>query len=361
MKIVHLTSVHPRNDTRVFLKECRSLASAGYNVTLVVADGKGAERRDGVNIVDVGKPKSRLNRMLGTVNKICRVAASLDADVYHLHDPELLRVALRLKEPCGRDVKVLYDAHEDYAEQIKLKPYLPQPLSSVISSIFAHFERYIVGRIDGVIVVMDRQADAFRKQVKRCAVVPNYADLRRFIRREVNFRWARILHAGSLSEARGLGQMIKLADLMGTRGEVVLAGPVDSSASPIGFGRARYLGVLDETHLLDEYMRSNIGLILYQPVGQYGNATSIKVYEYMAASMPVIVPDHGDWPEFVRKVGCGLAVNVDNVEQQIAAVDFLLSNPARARAMGLNGREYALSHASWEMAFSSMLQLYRDF
>ncbi len=39
--ITHLTSVHRRNDNRVFLKEYRSLAEAGFMVNLVVADGLG--------------------------------------------------------------------------------------------------------------------------------------------------------------------------------------------------------------------------------------------------------------------------------------------------------------------------------
>jgi hypothetical protein len=42
-RTAHLTSVHPRTDTRIFLKECTSLASHGYAVSLVVADGKGDE------------------------------------------------------------------------------------------------------------------------------------------------------------------------------------------------------------------------------------------------------------------------------------------------------------------------------
>jgi pyruvoyl-dependent arginine decarboxylase (PvlArgDC) len=46
--IVHLSSVHPRYDTRIFVKQCRSLAALGHTVTLVVADGRGDEHVDGV-------------------------------------------------------------------------------------------------------------------------------------------------------------------------------------------------------------------------------------------------------------------------------------------------------------------------
>ena len=41
MKVCHLSSVHPRNDIRIFLKECISLKDAGYDLSYVVADGLG--------------------------------------------------------------------------------------------------------------------------------------------------------------------------------------------------------------------------------------------------------------------------------------------------------------------------------
>ena len=41
IRVCHMTSAHPRADTRIFVKECRSLAVAGYEVVLVVADDKG--------------------------------------------------------------------------------------------------------------------------------------------------------------------------------------------------------------------------------------------------------------------------------------------------------------------------------
>ena len=55
MKVAHLTSAHPRLDTRIFHKQCRSLSAAGHRVHLVVADGKGEEQREGVAIHDAGR------------------------------------------------------------------------------------------------------------------------------------------------------------------------------------------------------------------------------------------------------------------------------------------------------------------
>ena len=61
--VTHLTSAHARSDTRIFLKECCSLAEAGYIVSLVVADGKGDEHKNAVQVIDAGASCGRLDRM----------------------------------------------------------------------------------------------------------------------------------------------------------------------------------------------------------------------------------------------------------------------------------------------------------
>ncbi|MCF8335420.1 MAG: hypothetical protein K9H65_02345, partial [Bacteroidales bacterium] len=56
--ICHFTSVHNRSDTRIFIRECCTLAESGYRVVLVVADGEGDAEKNDVKILDVGKEKN---------------------------------------------------------------------------------------------------------------------------------------------------------------------------------------------------------------------------------------------------------------------------------------------------------------
>src|SRR5918996_3708510 len=112
-KVVHMTSAHPADDTRIFAKECRTLSAAGYEVHLV-AQGADDALRHHVRIWGVPAPASgrRLVRMTLTVVSVYRRARSLGADLYHFHDPELMTAALLLAR-AGRPV--VYDAHEDLA------------------------------------------------------------------------------------------------------------------------------------------------------------------------------------------------------------------------------------------------------
>ena len=108
-RICHFTSVHSATDGRIFEKECCSLAKAGYEVYFVAPNAK-TEIKNGVHIVGVPiSNRGRLYRMLCGAKIIYKEALSLNADVYHFHDPELLRFALKLK---SQGKKVIFDSHE---------------------------------------------------------------------------------------------------------------------------------------------------------------------------------------------------------------------------------------------------------
>ena len=149
LNICHITSAHPAEDIRIFIKECSSLAAAGHRVTLVAAgDGKDYTK-NGVQIVFVPKSTGgRIKRMYETVNRVYKKALSVNADVYHFHDPELLRVALKLKKNGSR---VIYDAHEHVPGQIMAKYWIPSALRGIISKSFEWFENRESRRLNSVI------------------------------------------------------------------------------------------------------------------------------------------------------------------------------------------------------------------
>ena len=108
IRVCHRTSAHDEEDIRMFHKECVSLARAGYEVYLVER-GESREK-NGVHIVGVGDlPRSRRKRMTESVRRVYEAARALDADIYHLHDPELISCGLKLKK-AGK--KVIFDSTE---------------------------------------------------------------------------------------------------------------------------------------------------------------------------------------------------------------------------------------------------------
>lgn len=356
-RLAHLTTAHPRFDTRIYFKECRSAASAGYDVTLIVADGLPDEFREGVKIAGIRKLPGRWKRMLVSPRQVLVKALEIDADIYHFHDAELLTIARHLKR-AGK--KVVFDAHEDLAKQILLKKYLPLPLRRLVSVAYRSYEQRTVRMIDGVVTATEGQVAGFRDAARNIEVVENFSICSTFPERDLDFSTIRILHAGALTETRGLHNMTRLAGALRKGDQLVLAGPLEAGIDAASLGPATYLGVVPHEALAREYAKANLGLILYNPVGQYGMATAVKLYEYMAAGLPIIVPDHGEWPFLVSKLKCGLAVDVVDTSAQVQAIGWLRSNPEKANQMGRNGRQFAIQNASWESAFKKLERLYVD-
>lgn len=62
IKVCMITTVHYPFDTRIFHKEAKTLAKAGYEVTLIAQHNKN-EIIDGIKIIALPKPKNRLSRI----------------------------------------------------------------------------------------------------------------------------------------------------------------------------------------------------------------------------------------------------------------------------------------------------------
>src|SRR4051812_41664500 len=107
MRIVHLTTQHRALDVRIYQKECRTLAARGFDTHLLVTDPPEPERH-GVHFHRLRKSSStfRPGRIWQRLARAYHAAASLRADIYHFHDPELITVGLLLKR---RGARIIYD------------------------------------------------------------------------------------------------------------------------------------------------------------------------------------------------------------------------------------------------------------
>lgn len=362
--VAHLTSVHSRDDTRIFIKQCRSLADADYSVNLVVADGKDDQFKQGVNIIDVGCLPGRLNRMSRITGRIFQVALTLDADIYHIHDPELIPTGLRLKRLNKR---VIFDSHEDVPKQILSKPYLGPVRSRIFAAAYSSFERVACPRFDGIVAATPTIAEKFRSINSNVVDINNYPLLGEL---DAGLPWdskrAEICYVGTISAIRGIRELISALSRSHSGARLSLVGRIsdtklaDEVKSTTGWQRVNELGFRDRSGVREVLGRAMAGIVTFHPSKNHIDAQPNKMFEYMSAGIPVIASDFPLWRRILDGNKCGLCVDPLDPDAIAAAIDQVTEDPDRARTMGDNGRRAVIETYNWPVEEQKLLAFYED-
>jgi glycosyltransferase involved in cell wall biosynthesis len=86
----------------------------------------------------------------------------------------------------------------------------------------------------------------------------------------------------------------------------------------------------------------------------------LVIAEAMAVGLPVVSTDVGAIPEVVIDSETGILVSPDSPSELASAVDVLLSNRTKLNEFGLNGRNRATAHFTWEEAAKRIEGFYKE-
>ncbi|MCO6499782.1 MAG: glycosyltransferase family 4 protein [Vicingus serpentipes] len=358
--ICHLTSVHQTTDVRIFHKECSSLAKK-YDVTLLVINGN----NDFINDVKIiGVPvtyKNRRQRFTKAVNQLYKKAMEVDADIYHFHDPEILRIAKKLKR---KGKKVIYDVHEDLPRQILSKPYINPIIKYPLSIFVEYFENKIASKLDGIITATPHIKERFLRVNKNTISINNFPILNELLLNiDYNTKKENIIcYVGGITKIRGIKEIVNSIESLDLKlliaGDFLENGLREEVCQLKGWRKVEELGFINRKEVKEVYAKSKLGLVTLHPVINYIEALPVKMFEYMAAGLPIIASNFPLWKSIIENNECGICVNPLNPKEIKEAIEYILNNPELASIMGRNGKKLVKEKYNWSIEENKLLNFY---
>ncbi len=367
--VCHLTSVHPADDIRIFIKECRTLAKAGYNVSLI-APGTKCENKEGVRIVGISPSKGgRFFRMTVTVGRVFQAALKENAHVYHFHDPELIPVGLLLRILSK---KVIYDVHEDYPLNIQSRYWLPLWMRKPVSWLFELFENFSARYFSCIVSATPAIAKKFRSINENTVIIQNFPRLDELstIKNEVTWeeRLDTVIYIGGIDISLGIKEIVEAIELVQRKlnTQLILAGKFspESLIKEIqnlpGWKNVEYRGFLSHKEVIKLLKKVKAGLAVLRPEPRYLVSYATKLFEYMSLEIPVIASDFPLWRKIVEGAGCGLLVDPLDPQAIAVAIVHILKHPEEAAKMGKRGRKAVEDMYNWSNEEKKLLWLYKN-
>jgi glycosyltransferase involved in cell wall biosynthesis len=355
--------VHSAFDVRIFHKECRSLAAAGYDVVLVAPHDR-AEIVEGVRIEPVSRNGSRLLRMTRTVWEVYRKAVRSRASLVHFHDPELIPVGVLLKLKGKR---VIYDAHEHVAHDILTKDWIYPSVRRLVSRAAHVVETLATYAFDEVIAATPAIINSFPKE--KSTLLQNFpivGELAKGTETPYQERAPLVLYVGSITEMKGAREMVEAMHRLEARlqARLLLLGETESPdlkaelTSVPGWERVDYLGLQPRTMVAQLAGGARVGLVLFRPLPNYDDSQPNKLFEYMSAGLPVVASNFPAWRALIEQAGCGLVVDPLDADQIASAITWILDHPAEAEAMGKRGQQAVCATYNWSTQERNLVALY---
>jgi glycosyltransferase involved in cell wall biosynthesis len=165
----------------------------------------------------------------------------------------------------------------------------------------------------------------------------------------------RVLYAGTVGLAHGLGTLLDAAEEIEQRGAsdglpsptATIAG--DGAEAPslrarLAAGRpagVRMLGAVPAEHIPRLYAENDVAVVMLRDLPIFEGALPTKLLEAMAAGRPVVLAGRGEAARLVETEGCGLVVPPEDPRALAGALTSLAADPGRGAAMGAAGRRAA--------------------
>jgi glycosyltransferase involved in cell wall biosynthesis len=160
-----------------------------------------------------------------------------------------------------------------------------------------------------------------------------------------------VLYTGAMGLVNDCKQMVLMSEIFRREGVVdimtVLIGDgserdeLNAMVDRLGLTNIRILGQKPKHEVFEWLQQSSCSLMLVRNVGILSHASPNKIFDSLAAGIPVVQSSQGWIRDLFEREQCGLTVPGDDAEALARAVLRIVSNPELRASMANNARRVA--------------------
>ncbi len=358
--IAVLSTVHPHDDTRIYHRQAMSL-SQKYKVNIYInAPFQFQQINENLCVWGLPEWKKKSDRAK-TIFKLLKYIVNLKADIVIIHDPELLLIVPVIK--IFKRIPIVYDIHENYVEMIQEKLWIPIWLRKTLSGMYVFLEKLTFPFIDMVWYPVNNIGNHYQSYKNlRKYQIRNVPAINSFqIENKHHQKKDRIIFLGYLIDDRGIKEIIQAFQkvlIKYPNYELVFVGAFQSDSFEDEItSMVQNFKLTDNIHFLGkvpyekvaEYLfTAKIGLLNYLPIPNNIHGLPNKLFEYMAAGLPVIASNFDNYREVLEETQAGLLVDPTKPGEIADAIIFLLKDKKKMSQLGQNGQIAIQKKYCWE-------------
>jgi glycosyltransferase involved in cell wall biosynthesis len=371
LRIAFVTSIHPDFDARVW-KYTVMMARRGHTVHLVCPwKVSGGAVREGVTLHTFPRARSRAARPFVIPWHLARKLRPLlpSVDLVHFHDIDILpyMAALGIFKP------VVYDVHENYPDEMLVRQWIPRSLRRPLYHCVRFVQAGLSRLVRNVIFVIPEIEKHFPKGVLRTEVIRNYAtlDLLEYVSNDYRSRPDTVVFLGSNYEGNGTFLFLEIAARLKERHPNVRFLMIDRWDPSIrdraltfikahGLSNVSILPNILPQDVMEYLNMATIGIAPGLRQHKHINALPTKLFEYMAAGLPIVASDLPNEARIAEDTGAVLLCRPEEPETFVAAIEKLVDDRENAYQLGQRGQEAFRERYCWEIQADKLEKFYAD-
>lgn len=369
VNVLVITSGHDATDHRVYYKLACSLKRLGANVVVVGKLGDPLFSGE-VPVLEVQKPSSRLQRFFWQPWRCFWIARKYKADIVHFHDAEFL-LTLPLAKLIWPKRKFVYDVHEDFANLMLVRDWLPYKIRGFVCLLTDLIEKKLTTLAHAVVGVTPLLTHKFSNDHRITAynfISNEFFELSKLHSRKPQEREFDLVHLGTLNLKRSifLAKTIQIFHKLRPKAKSIVIGISPEIPQNI---RALFpencLMIDNIPHLEVPKMLGNakVGIDIHPWIDLHLEvAFPVKICEYMASGCAVVTSAMPVVKQIFEKaqseLNCIEIIDEGIPTEYARAVVKKIEAIEKGKNLGEKLHKFALNHMIWENEVDKITMLY---